>query len=39
MSEERLQLSELRFGAGLVGTEGIGETDERAVGDRKKVAI
>ena len=39
MSEERLQLTELRFGAGLVGTEGIGETDESCVGGRKKVTI
>ena len=39
MSEEGLQLSELRFGAGLVGTEGIGETDEGGIGSRKKVTI
>ena len=39
MSEERLQLSELRFGAGLVGTEGVGETHESRVGGRKKVTI
>ena len=39
MSKERLQLSELRFGAGLVGTEGIGETDESRVGGSKKVTI
>ena len=39
MSEEGLQLTELRFGAGLVGTEGIGETDEGCVGGRKKVTI
>ena len=39
MSEEGLQLSELRLGAGLIGTEGIGETDEGCVGGRKKVTI
>lgn len=39
MSKEGLQLSELRFGAGLIGTEGIGETDEGGVGGRKKVTI
>ena len=39
MSEEGLQLSELRFGAGLVGTEGIGETDELCVCGGKKVTI
>ena len=39
MSEERLQLSELRLGALLIGTEGIGETDEGGVGGRKKVTI
>ena len=39
MSKEGLQLSELRFGAGLVGTEGIGETDEGGIGSRKKVTI
>ena len=39
MSKEGLQLSELRLGAGLVGTEGIGETDESRVGGRKKVTI
>ena len=39
MSEEGLQLTELRFGAGLIGTEGIGETDEGGVGGRKKVTI
>ena len=38
MSEEGLQLTELGLGAGLVGTEGIGETDEGCVGGRKKVA-
>ena len=37
MSEEGLQLSEFRFGAGLVGTEGIGETDEGGRGGRKEV--
>ena len=39
MSKEGLQLAELRFGAGLVGTEGVGETDEGGVGGRKKVTI
>ena len=39
MSEEGLQLSELRFGAGLIGTEGVGESDEGGVGGRKKVTI
>ena len=39
MSKEGLQLTELRFGAGLVGTEGVGETDEGGVGGRKKVTI
>ena len=39
MSKERLQLSELRFGAGLIGTEGIGETDKSGIGGRKKVTI
>ena len=39
MSEEGLQLAELRFGVGLVGTEGIGETDEGGVCGRKKVTI
>ena len=39
MSKEGLQLTELRFGAGLVGTEGIGETDEGGVGGCKKVTI
>ena len=39
MSEERLQLTEFRFGALLVGTEGIGETDEGGIGGRKKVTI
>ena len=39
VSEEGLQLSELRFGALLVGTEGIGETDEGGIGGRKKVTI
>ena len=39
VSEEGLQLTELRFGAGLVGTEGIGETDEGGIGGRKKVTI
>lgn len=39
MSKEGLQLSELRFGAGLVGTEGVRETDEGGIGGRKKVTI
>ena len=39
MSEEGLQLTELRFGAGLVGTEGIGETDKGGIGGREKVTI
>ena len=39
MSEERLQLSELRFGALLVGTEGVGETDKGGIGGRKEVTI
>ena len=39
MSKERLQFTELRLGAGLVGTEGVGETDESRVGGRKKVTI
>ena len=39
MSEERLQFTELRLGAGLVGTEGIGETDEGGIGGSKKVTI
>ena len=39
MSKEGLQLSELGLGAGLVGTEGIGETDEGGIGGRKKVTI
>ena len=39
MSEEGLQLTELRFGALLVGMEGIGETDKSGIGGRKKVTI
>ena len=39
MSEERLQLSELRLGAGLIGTEGVGETDKGGIGGRKEVTI
>ena len=39
VSKEGLQLTELRFGALLVGTEGVGETDEGGVGGRKKVTI
>ena len=39
MSEEGFQLSELRFGAGLIGTEGIGETDKSGIGGRKEVTI
>ena len=39
MSEERLQLSELRLDAGLIGTEGVGETDKGGIGGRKKVTI
>ena len=39
MSKEGLQLTELRFGVRLVGTEGVGETDESGVGGRKKVTI
>ena len=39
MSKEGLQLSELRFGAGLVGTEGFGETDDVGLGGCKNVTI
>ena len=39
MSKEGFQLSELRLGAGLGGTEGVGETHESRVGGRKKVTI
>lgn len=39
MSKEGLQLTELRFGALLVVTEGVGETDEGGVGGRKEVTI
>ena len=39
MSKEGLQLTEFRFGALLVGAEGIGETDEGGIGGRKKVTI
>ena len=39
MSKEGLQLTELGLGAGLVGTEGIGETDKGGIGGRKEVTI
>ena len=39
MSKEGFQFTELGLGAGLVGTEGVGETDEGGVGGRKKVTI
>ena len=39
MSEEGLQLTELGLGAGLIGTEGVGETDKGGIGGRKKVTI
>ena len=39
MSEEGLQLTELRLGAGLVGAEGVGETDELCVCGGNKVTI